>query len=152
MQDTKLRPSAKYISKALPHLKGYRAQFALPGLVPDYVREDGEAVIFPTRVEAELAAYRVVLQMANDRLSLATKFKPAAAMPAAELSALLDELDRSPTSLASLLQSEFVMAWLGGERRVPHMAHIILKLMRDPEIEKRVEAITAEAITKGQQI
>lgn len=153
MQETTKHPSKRYVSRASAiRDSGFRGQFAIPGLIPDYVRRNGSAEVFKTADEAELAASRVVMQLANDRLALRTRFKSAEAMSTAALSKILDDIDITPTELVELLQTEHVMSWLGGERRVPHMAHIILELMLDDDIKAKVKAITAEAIRKGKTI
>lgn len=150
MQETKLNPSGKYISRASPlRSGGFRAQFAIPGLVPDYVRDQGKAVVYDTPDEAELAASRIVNKLANDRLALRNRFAEAEPMSAKELSQAIDDLDITPTELARLLQSEHVMAWLGGERRVPHMVRLLVGLMVDEKNEEQVRAITAQASSKG---
>lgn len=148
MQDAKLKPANRYIAKAIE--KGlYRGQFAIPGHTPDYVMERGRIKEFVSADAAELAAARTALKMANDRLELNMRFEKARPMTAEELSSILTELELSPTEAVHLLQNDYVMAWLNGDRRVPHMARIILELMRDDKIRNQIAAITAAAAEKG---
>lgn len=150
MQDTNSKPSKRFVAHAVATRKGFKARFSIPGHYPAYVQEYGEVKVFKEKEAADLAAHQLALYMANERLGLRTRFQPAMSMTAEELSKALDDFDISPTYTAKLLQTEHVMGWLNGDRRIPHMARIILELMRDPAIRNKVASITEAAIKEGQ--
>lgn len=125
------KPASRLIAKALPRGDRFAAQFALPGLTPDLVRDGGGVRTFPTEREAEVAAMEAVLRLYESRTIDTRKAGGYRRLTGAELAVLLDELDITPTYFAEIVgvPQHRVMKWLDGEQDIPHSVHVLVKLL-----------------------
>lgn len=125
------KPASRLIAKALPRGDRFAAQFALPGLIPDLVRDGGGVRTFPTEREAEVAAMDAVLRLYESRTIDTRKAGGYRRLTGAELAVLLDELDITPTYFAEIVgvPQHRVMKWLDGEQDIPHSVHVLVKLL-----------------------
>lgn len=124
-------PASRLIAKALPRGSSFAAQFSLPGLVPDLVRDGGGVRTFPTEREAEIAAMEAVIRLYESRTIDNRKAGGYVRLPGAELAILLDKLDITPTYFAEIVgvPQHRVMKWLDGEQDIPHSVHVLVKLL-----------------------
>lgn len=125
------KPASRLIAKALPRGDRFAAQFALPGLIPDLVRDGGGVRTFPTEREAEVAAMEAVLRLYESRTIDTRKAGGYRRLTGADLAVLLDELDITPTYFAEIVgvPQHRVMKWLDGEQDIPHSVHVLVKLL-----------------------
>lgn len=141
------KPASRVIYKAIPRGNGFRAQFALPGLVPDLVAEGGQVVTFRTEQEAINAAMKAVLRLYDSRTIDTRKAGGYRRLSGAELATLLDQADMTVTMFAHLygVPQHRVMKWIDGEQDVPHSAHVLAKLFaHDEKTIDFAEALTDE--------
>jgi len=148
MQYPKIQRSKIYVAKAVGDRSGFHAEFANPGYPARNIQDAGKDMIFSSAERAELAAARMVIEMANDRLKMKTNSRGGPPMSPAELSERLSDLQMSPTDADAILETGKIMEWLGGERKIPNMARIILDLMQDPAIK---EKLLVDAASKKQE-
>lgn len=141
------KPASRLIAKALPRGPKFAAQFALPGLVPDLVRQGGAAQQYDTERDAEIAAMEAVIRLFNSRTIDTRKAGGYRRLTGAELAVLLDQLNITPTYFAEIagVPQHRVMKWLDGEQDIPHSVHILAKLMLQNEASfKLAEQITED--------
>lgn len=132
MQENELSPSSRFIAKAIPRRTRFMAQFAIPGLRPEFVQRGGEAALYDTKEEAEAEAAVIAVRIANERIKTHRPFTRTEVMPPEDLAATIEAMGMTSADLAELFQSPHVGSWLNGDRRVPHMAKLLLLLMREP--------------------
>lgn len=125
------KPASRLIAKALPRGQKFAAQIALPGLVPDLVRNRDGVVTFDRERDAEIAAMEAVLRLYDSRTIDTRKAGGYLRMTGAELAVLLDEIDITPTYFAEIagVPQHRVMKWLDGEQDIPHSVHVLAKLV-----------------------
>jgi hypothetical protein len=128
------KPASRPIAKALPRNNRWVGQFALPGLVPDQVRERGELKTFQTADEAETAALRALFGLLVSRTT-------------AEFAVSLDSADITPTYFAEIygVPQHRVMKWLDGEQDIPHSVRVLVELLKTPENFDLAASITRVA-------
>lgn len=142
------KPASRRITKALPRGSKFAAQFALPGLVPDLVRERGSVRLFDNEREAEIAAMEAVLTVYDSRTRDTRKAGGYRRLTGAELASLIERMDTTPTYFAELagFPQSRVMGWIDGEQDIPHSVHMLAELMaRSDENFELVERLTEEA-------
>ncbi|MCO5730124.1 hypothetical protein [Rhizobium sp. SSA_523] len=129
------KPASRRISKALPRGDKFAGQFALPGLVPDLVRDRTGVVLFDTEREAEVAAMEAVLRLYDSRTIDTRKAGGYKRITPADLAVKLDQLDITVTLFAEIagVPQHRAMKWLDGEQDVPHSVHVLLELMLKSE-------------------
>ncbi|CCF19114.1 protein of unknown function [Pseudorhizobium banfieldiae] len=140
------KPASRLIAKALPRGDRFAAQFALPGLVPDLVRDSGGVKLFPTEAAAESAAKDAVIRLFDSRTVDTRKAGGYVRLTGAELAVLLDEINITPTYFAEIVgvPQARVMKWLDGEQDIPHSVHVTARLIAHSEENFRI----AETITE----
>lgn len=126
-----LKPASRRICKALPRGPKFVAQFALPGLVPDFVQHDGKVALFDTEREAEISALEAFARVFDARTIDTRKAGGYVRLTGAELAVLLDQINITPTYFAEIsgVPQHRVMKWLDGEQDIPHSVHILAKLI-----------------------
>lgn len=142
---TPTKPAKTLIAKALPHSDGWRGQFALPGHVPDHVRDKtNRPVTFSSEQEAEAAAREAVITAM--RASLEYRRKPGRyeLIAPADFASMLNEADITARHFAELLGvgESRVIKWLNGEADIPHWAHLIVTLLLDEGNYQRAARLT----------
>lgn len=126
------QPAKRYIAKSLPYGDGrFRAQFAMPGHTPDYVRDNASPVLYRSADEAELAAARVLLVLANDRLRGLRDFDWQPPLTPDELVKGLAEIGMKPADFAEEVGAADMAAWLNGIKPAPHWVRLMLVLLKD---------------------
>lgn len=125
------KPASRLIAKALPRGSHFNAQFALPGLVPDLVRDRNGVRRFESVREAEVAAMEAVIGLYNSRTIDTRKAGGYRRLAGAELAVMLDNIDITPTYFAEIagVPQHRVMKWLDGEQDIPHSIHVLTKLL-----------------------
>lgn len=125
------KPASRLICKAVPRGDKFAAQFALPGLVPYYVRRGEKPVDFETEREAHVAAMEAVLRLYDSRTVDTRKAGGYRRLTGAELGVMLDTLDVTVTYFAEIagVPQHRVMKWLDGEQDIPHSVHVLARLM-----------------------
>lgn len=146
------KPASRLIAKSLPRDDQYVGQFALPGLTPDYVRDQGGRVqLFEKARWAEIAAMEAVIRLYDSRTYDTRKAGGYKRMTGAELAAILDDMDTTPTYFAEIVgvpQSR-IMKWLDGEQDIPHSVHVLAKLLAQSDENFDIaERITEECQTE----
>jgi len=142
------KPASRVIAKAMPKGDGYVGQFALPGLIPDLVRDkNGEPTIFRTEIDAHNAACRVLVAVLQARTEDTRKAGGITRLTPAEFGELLAKADITPTYFAELMNLPYhrVMKWLDGEQDIIHAANLLVRLMADENNFRLIEAITKQA-------
>jgi len=144
------KPASKPIAKAIRHPsgKGLAGQFALPGLVPDYVRDrDGRIQRFETDDAAEFSALRVMRAVLESRMTDPRKAGGYNRMTGAELAAALNDADVTPTEFAELygVPQSRVMTWLDGAQDIPHSASILVRFLATEENYVEARSLTDRA-------
>lgn len=124
-------PASRLIAKGLPRGDKFAGQFALPGLVPDLVRDRTGIVLFDTEREAEIAAMEAVLRLYDSRTIDTRKAGGYSRLSPADLAVKLGQLDITVTLFAEIagVPQHRVMKWLDGEQDVPHSVRVLLELM-----------------------
>lgn len=148
------KPASRVIAKALKRDNGFVAQFALPGLVPDMVRQDGGrggAIVYPTELAAVQAAREAALRVLDSRTVDTRKAGGYLRMTGAELGVALQDAELTPTEFAELygVPQHRVMKWLHGEEDVPHSAHLVARLLAYEENYREARSITDRARAEG---
>jgi DNA-binding transcriptional regulator YiaG len=140
------KPSRSVIAKAIKAGGGFVAQFALPGLIPDIVRQHRNPVVFATEEKAIAAANQAVVSMLQRRLVDSRKPAETRKITPAEFAILLAEANITPTWFAELFGTtqERVIGWIDGVQDVPHAAYLLVCLMKDQKNLDMIEALTAE--------
>ena len=136
------KPASRLIYKGLPRADKFAGQFALPGLIPDFVRDRNGVVLFGTEREAEIAAMEAVLRLYDSRTIDTRKAGGYKRLTPAELAVKLDKLDITITFFAEIagVPQHRVMKWLDGEQDVPHSVHVMLELMLQNEANYELAA------------
>jgi hypothetical protein len=129
-----LKPSAGPIAKALPAAKSgkFNAQFSMPGLVPDLVRNrHGQTVTYSNELEAEHAAMRALFNVFESRMIDTRKLGDFQRIAPGEFAMFLANADVTPTFFAEILGTTHagVMQCLDGSSDVPHWARLIAHLL-----------------------
>lgn len=125
------KPASRRISKALPRGDKFAGQFALPGMVPDLVRDGGSVALFTSEREAEIAALEACARVYDARTVDSRKAGGYQRMLPGDLAAAIAELDMTVTLFAEIagVPQHRAMKWLDGEQDVPHSVHVLIKLM-----------------------
>lgn len=125
------KAASRLIAKALPRGPHFTAQFALPGLIPDLVKDRDGIRNFPTVREAEIAAMEAVIGLYNSRTIDTRKAGGYRRLAGVELAVMLDKIDITPTYFAEIagVPQHRVMKWLDGEQDIPHSIHVLTKLL-----------------------
>lgn len=146
------KPASRRIAKALPRGDRFVAQFALPGLIPDLVRDKDGVVSFTTERDAEIAAMETLMRLYDSRTIDTRKAGGYRRLTGAELAVLLDEINITPTYFAEIagVPQHRVMKWLDGEQDIPHSVHVLARLVaaNDKNFEIAQE-ITEECLEKS---
>lgn len=149
------KPASRPIAKALPVRQGtgFHGQFALPGLVPYLVQQEGKPMVFANEVQAEFAALRALFRVLTSRTTDTRKASGYGRMTGAELSAALQEAGLTPTLFAEIygVPQARVMKWLDGEQDIPHSANVLVRLLVDKKNFELADAITAKAQEQGKE-
>lgn len=146
------KPASRLIAKALPRGQKFAAQIALPGLVPDLVRNREGVMTFELERDAEVAAMEAIIRLYNSRTIDTRKAGGYVRMTGAELAVVLDEIDITPTYFAEIagVPQHRVMKWLDGEQDIPHSVHVLAKLIAmNDENFALAEKITEETRDAG---
>ncbi|SCM79866.1 conserved hypothetical protein [uncultured Pleomorphomonas sp.] len=141
------KPASRRICKAIPYKGKYLAQFALPGLEPDYVRAGEAAVRFNTENGAEIAALKAFARLYDSRTVDTRKAGGYRRLTGAKLAVLLNDIDITPTYFAEIagVPQSRVMKWLDGEQDIPHSIHVLARLLAMSTINfEHAERITME--------
>ena len=142
------KPASRLIAKALPRGRQFVGQFALPGLFPDLVRDKKGLTLFDNERDAEFAAMEAALRLYDSRTYDTRKAGGYLRLTGAELAALLNQLDITPTYAAEIIgvpQSR-VLKWLDGEQDIPHVVNLALRMMAlSKDNLALAEQITAES-------
>lgn len=147
-----MKPASRRITKALPRGDQFAAQFALPGLVPDLVRERGAVVLFSSEREAEVASMEAVLRLYDSRTSDTRKAGGYRRLAGADLAALLAEIGMTPTRFAEIagFPQSRIMGWIDGEQDIPHSVHVLARLLAHSEGNIEIaDRITRWAVGEG---
>ena len=125
------KAASRLIAKSLPRGTHFTAQFALPGLVPDLVKNREGIRTFTTARDAEIAAMEAVIGLYNSRTIDTRKAGGYRRLTGAELAVLLEKIDITPTYFAEIagVPQHRVMKWLDGEQDIPHSIHVLTKLL-----------------------
>ena len=145
------KPASRLIAKAHPRGNKFAAQIALPGLVPDLLRDRGAVMTFDNERDAEIAAMEGVIRLFDSRTIDTRKAGGYIRMTGAALAVLLNRLDITPTYFAEIagVPQHRVMKWLDGEQDIPHSVHVMAKLMAaNDENLAMAEQITEETQDK----
>lgn len=145
------KPASRRITKALPRGAKFVGQFALPGLVPDLVKDRNGVRQFDTEREAELAAMETVLNVYDSRTIDTRSAGGYRRLTGAELAVLLDEIDITPTYFSEIcgVPQHRVMKWMDGEQDIPHSVHVLVKLLAHSDENFDIaEKITEESQEK----
>ncbi len=128
------KPSKTYFSKVLPVFGGYMAQFSLPGLSPNYVRENGKPKVFKDEDEAETAALWALTAVLQNRIYDERKAGPYHLLTGAQLANEIDAIGITVTEFGVLggWPQSRVMKWLEGEADIPHYVRVFAKLLASP--------------------
>lgn len=145
------KPASRPIAKALPHpsKKGFAAQFAVPGQVPQYVVDnDGKVRQFESDRSAEVVALRVLQAIMDSRNNNPRRAGLYNRMTGAQLAAALDESELTPTEFAEIygVPHERILKWIAGEQDIPHSAHVLVKLLAYEENFTEAREITNQAM------
>lgn len=147
------KPASRPIAKAVPHPsgRGFAGQFALPGLVPDFVRFQGQVVRYLGEVEARDGAYAALFRLLESRTTDTRKAGGYERITGAELATLLIDADISPTEFAEIygVPQARVMKWIDGEQDIPHSANVLVRLLQIQENYEEAKALTRRAIAQG---
>ncbi|MDR6954171.1 hypothetical protein J2X65_003539 [Ancylobacter sp. 3268] len=142
------KPASRLIAKALPRGSQFAAQFALPGLVPDLVRDRAGVCLYDDERAAEIAAKEAVLRLYDSRTRDTRKAGGYQRLTGAELADLIEKMDTTVTyfsELAGFPQSR-VMGWIDGEQDIPHSVHVLARLLAaSDENFELAERITEQA-------
>lgn len=125
------KPASRRISKALPNGNRFTAQFALPGLVPDVVRDASGIVFFDDERSAEIAAMEALMRLYDSRTIDSRSAGGYKRMKPVDLALAIDQLDTTPTYFAEIVgvSQERVMKWLDGEQDIPHSVFVLTNLL-----------------------
>lgn len=138
------RPSKKFFAKARPHGDRICGVFSLPGYEPDRVRENGRVKLFDKEDEAELAAARLMIFMANERIEnmrdLDNHIRP---LRPDEFCEQVASLGMSPVGFGQVFSIRNIDGWLSGQRRIPHWVRVMLALMQTPENRQKIADINS---------
>jgi hypothetical protein len=150
--DMSAKPATRLIAKALARGDLFAAQFALPGLVPDLVRQRGSVHLFPDERSATAAAQEAVIRLYDSRTRDERKAGGYTRLTGAELAVLLGEIDVTVTYFAELsgFPQSRVIGWIDGEQDIPHSVHVLVKLLAASDANFRLaEQITEAARAPG---
>ncbi|MBG19393.1 MAG: hypothetical protein CML31_05420 [Rhizobiales bacterium] len=146
-----MKPASRVIAKALPQSGGtYRAQFALPGLIPEYVRNpDGTVFETESQVTAREAACVALVGLLESRVVDPRRAGGYRRMSAANLGSVLAEIDITPTYFAELIgvPQARIIKWLDGEQDIPHYVWPFTELLKASDQNFKI----AEKIAKDAQ-
>lgn len=148
-----MKPARSIIAKARPHPsgQGFAAQWAAPGLVPDwvYVRNGEEIQQYTSHESAVIDARRVVIETLNSRLRWRPIHRSIERMSAIDLSEALLYLELSPGAFAAIRgqPQNRVMKWLDGEEAIPHDVRVMVALMKLPGGVELASRTTREVTT-----
>ena len=144
------KPASRPIAKAIRHPsgKGFAGQFALPGLVPDEVRDrENRVTRFDNERDAEFMALRVMKAVLESRMSDPRKAGGYDRLTGADLAQLLVDADLTPTEFAEIygVPQARVMGWIEGAQDSPHSAQVLIRLLSIEENYVKARAITDQA-------
>ncbi|EBV3599773.1 hypothetical protein DOI34_24735 [Salmonella enterica subsp. enterica serovar Virchow] len=144
-----INPASRPIAKAIKHPSGngWAGQFALPGLVPDYVREDGRPAKYAEMQAAELSALRAMLRLLLSRTTDDRKAGGYQRMTGAELAAAMVEAEVTPTEFAELygVPQSRVIGWVDGAQDIPHSAAVLIRMLAIEENYQLARSMTDRA-------
>jgi DNA-binding transcriptional regulator YiaG len=152
--DPMLKPSRRPIAKALwdRDRSAFVAQFSLPGLTPDLVRDrSGRICTYEAEIDAEHAALLVFFNTFESRMVDTRKPGAFKRLAPGDFAKLLSTADITPTFFAEVLgttQSR-VMQWLDGSADLPHWAHLAVRLLAEPGNFEIAAQLAANRNPKG---
>lgn len=148
-----LKPAKNHIAKAVPAQRGgFHAQFAFPGVAPQYVNDRGVPVLYDDEEEAEKAACVALFKKLNARPKDRSTPESYRRLTGAELAVLIAEAGITPTFFSYLNNTrlERLFNWIDGvedKDLAPHQVRVLLEIFkRHPETIDTAEAVT-EAVT-----
>lgn len=128
---TETKPARQMIARAVENKAGaYLAEFAYPGVVPDFVRNGDEPAVYPTAWEAEFDALRTLRDAYNSREHYRRTdqtFLPPTNDELAEALALANIMPAEWAALWGTRQSR-VLDQIKGLQHVPFAARWILAI------------------------
>lgn len=146
-EDWMTKPSRHFIARAIPTGTKFRAAWAAPGLLPDYVYDGDVPELFNTAEAAEAKAKDVLLSALNARagtkVSRTGKPEISKRMTGSEFAVLLAEAGLEPSEFAQMwgTTSERVLSWIDDEQDVPFPIRWALHLLKRPEAMEQAVAI-----------
>lgn len=151
------KPASRPIAKALPHPsgRGLAAQFALPGLVPAFVSDDGgQPVRYESTGAARVAALEAAFATLEDRSRQSRTANGYEIINAEQLAGLLNDAGLTADEFAEIggWSVARVTMWMTGEADIPHVAHLVAVLMSYEENHDDAVALAkARVKTEGQE-
>lgn len=141
------KPASRPIAKALRHNNRWVGQFALPGLVPDLVRERGQVKTFESPADAKAAALDVLFNLYISRTTDKRRAAGYERMTPADFAVALDAAEITPTYFAEIygVPQHRVLKWLDGEQDIPHSARVLVELIKDEKAFQIARRLTEEA-------
>ena len=158
---TASKPAKQFLFDVVPTGDGkYWAQWAAPGMIPDYVRvytEDSkleEREVFDTEEEAEHRALWVMFRAMNARYKRDSMGRVVSGKnvrhivpTGAEAAAMMHDADIKPHKLAHLWGSKTTdvgLEWVDGVRPVPFAMWYLIPLLADPKVREFIFNTVAE--------
>lgn len=128
-----LKPSSKFLAKALQKGDMFIAQFSAPGLVPDFVQLNGRTVRFSSAMEAENAACRALFNILNNRPTTIPIGSKTPRMNNIQLSRSLDEAGITASEFARLSGANLknVYGWLDGTKDISIATAMFAEMIKD---------------------
>lgn len=145
------KPAKDYIHKAIPKDGKFVGQFAIPGYVPELVRQYGRVLEFDTPEEADAAACTAIVRVLENRPMSKSKPERYARMSPGEFSQALNDLNVTATFFAYLYgtSEHRIMTWLDGSMEIPHPARVLIELMKtDEKLIDLAENVTDKVATR----
>jgi hypothetical protein len=146
------KPARNYIAKAIPTARGFLAQWAAPGLVPDWVYEGDAPQVFSNEEEAAAKARKVLFDALNSRRRSTFKKSRYDKMTGPELAVAIAGANLSPSEFAALwgTDQDRVLAWFDDAENmgVPFPLWWAVELLKNPDnlaLARRIVADHTEA-------
>jgi DNA-binding transcriptional regulator YiaG len=142
------KPARRFVAQAIPFGSKFMAQWAAPGMIPNYVDDGGSAKIYEEAGAAEDDARRILFEALNSGIHRDPSRSKLAAyekMTGPELAVALADLDVSPTWFAFIMATNYqrVIDWMTGAQDIPHTVRVMIEIFkRDPAAMDAAEATT----------